>query len=240
MDVKEEAILGADVGNHWYYASKGRAMARFLGDYRTPSVLDVGAGSGFFSKYLIASERCASAVCVDPAYSQERDEIFAGHPVRFVRSVTDIDHRLILMMDVLEHVADDLGLLRAYSDPMPSGGRILITVPAFQSLWSGHDTFLEHYRRYRIGMVDDLVRRAELRVIKSRYFFGLLFPIAAAMRLRERGRLRRGEIQPTSSLALYPPVVNRALTLVHDLERALVMPWNRIAGLTVFCLAEKP
>jgi hypothetical protein len=49
MDLKELDVLGADVGDHWYYASKARAIRRFLGSPDASRILDVGAGSGFFS-----------------------------------------------------------------------------------------------------------------------------------------------------------------------------------------------
>ena len=52
-----------------------------------------------------------------------------------------------MIADVLEHVDDDLALLRQYAAKLGEGGRIVITVPAFSFLWSGHDVFLEHRRR---------------------------------------------------------------------------------------------
>ena len=63
---------------------------------------------------------------------------------------------LLLYMDVLEHVDDDLGLLTAYLDQLERGGRVLITVPAFDFLWSNHDIFLEHKRRYTLKQVEAL------------------------------------------------------------------------------------
>ena len=64
MDLKEEAILGAAIGSHWYYVAKGRALCAMLGGIRVPEVLDVGAGSGVFSRQLldagVCSGRCAS------------------------------------------------------------------------------------------------------------------------------------------------------------------------------------
>ena len=147
--------------------------------------------------------------------------------------------KLILMMDVLEHVDDDLALLKEYADPMPSDGRIAITVPAFQWLWSGHDVFLEHRRRYTLAQVEDLVARAGLRVIKGRYFFGGLFPAVAALRLRDRLRLQRGEVTAKSDLRAMSNGPNKALIAFHDLERNTLFHFNRLAGLSVFCLAGR-
>ena len=142
MDVKEEDILGADIATHWYYVSKGRAMRSFLGSMRVTEVLDVGAGSGIFSRQLLEAGVCQRATCVDPAYMEEREESCSGGTLSFVREVREPEQSLVLMMDVLEHVDDDVGLLRAYSRNLPADGQLLITVPAFQFLWSGHDEFL--------------------------------------------------------------------------------------------------
>ena len=239
MDLKEEEILGPAVATHWYYLSKGRVMRSFLGDFRADEVLDVGAGSGVFSRQLLDAGICRRAVCVDPWYPDERVEAHGNHEIEFRRSVEQVPQRLILMMDVLEHVDDDVGLLREYCDRMPSDGMVLITVPAFQFLWSGHDVFLEHRRRYTATSLQAAVRAADLEVVRWRYFFGLLFPVVAALRWNDRRRMDRGQIEPKSAIKKYPATVNRVLTLVHDLERIVLFPFNRLAGLTVICLARR-
>src|SRR5688572_5239911 len=72
MDLKEQDILGPDIGRHWYYVSKGRALRALLGRAKVPEVLDVGAGSGVFARQLLAAGVCDRAVCVDPNYVEER------------------------------------------------------------------------------------------------------------------------------------------------------------------------
>lgn len=239
MDVKEEDILGPDIADHWYYVSKGRALLSFLGGARADSVLDVGAGSGIFSRQLLDAGVCASATCVDPAYPQERSESHNGREISFVRSAGGPGRDLVLMMDVLEHVDDDAGLLRQYTEPQAPGGLVLITVPAFRFLWSGHDVFLEHRRRYTRRQIEDVVRKAGLEVVRSRYFFGLLFPAAAAIRLYGARRLKKEGFAPKSDLRKAPALLNRALILLHVLERLTLFRFNVFAGLTVFCLARR-
>jgi SAM-dependent methyltransferase len=238
MDVKEEEILGPSVGSHWYYVSKGRALERMLHDVKTTQVLDVGAGSGVFARRLIEAGICERATCVDPAYENERIEDHRGHRLSFVRSVADDRQELILMMDVLEHVADDVGLLSHYARLLGRNGHVLITVPAFQFLWSGHDEYLEHHRRYTKASIEKVVIAAGLDVVRTRYFFGLLFPVVAALRCADRYMVRHRNKEAKSALRPYPDILNKALILVHDLERGMLFPLNRLAGLTVFCLAR--
>ena len=133
----------------------------------------------------------------------------------------------------------DMSLLRAYASCMPGGGSVLITVPAFQCLWSGHDVFLEHRRRYSRTGLEAVVRAAGLQVVRSRYFFGLLLPIVATMRLRDGRRLAAGRTEAKTALKAYPASIGALLTLLHDVERVALVPFNRLAGLSVFCLARR-
>ena len=116
---------------------------------------------------------------------------------------------------------------------------MLITVPAFQFLWSGHDVFLEHRRRYTLSQIENVARRADLRVLKGRYFFGALFPLVAAIRIRDRVQLGAGKIEAKSQLKLASSIVNSALVRIHDVERVSLFSINRLAGLTAFCLAVR-
>jgi hypothetical protein len=239
VDVKEEDIIGDRIYEHWYYVSKGRAMRKFIGGSGAPEVLDVGAGSGIFSRQLLAAGLCERAVCVDPNYADERTETQNDKPLRFVRTFNDRAPGLVLMMDVLEHVADDVALLKQYTSDLPAGGRVFISVPAFQFLWSGHDVFLEHYRRYTIKTLEASVREAALTPIKSCYFFGSLFPVIAAVRLVKKARRDGREIEAKSDLKLYTNWLNSALIAIHDVERWASLGVNRLFGLSAFCLAQK-
>lgn len=240
MDLREIEQLGGAADRHWYYLAKSRAMLQMLGAGEFESVLDVGAGSGIFSRRLIDAGATRKALCVDPEYPGDSEEEYGAGRILFRRSAEGARAPLVLMMDVLEHVDDDLALVRQYMDRADSGARLLVTVPAFRSLWSGHDEFLGHRRRYRRAEVGRLLERAGLRVRDSRYFFGLLLPGVALMRAADRFRTGALGGAPRSALRQASPAVSAALAALHDVERWLLFPVNRVAGLTVFALAEKP
>jgi 2-polyprenyl-3-methyl-5-hydroxy-6-metoxy-1,4-benzoquinol methylase len=236
MDLKETDILGDSINEHWYYCSKAAATRRLLGDARISRILDVGAGSGFFSHHLLTHTDAREAWCVDISYPADSSATTAGKPVHYRRAIETIDADLVLLMDVLEHVDDDLGLLKMYVDKVPSGSRFLMTVPAFQFLWSGHDDFLEHKRRYTLAQFETLARDAGLTVQRGSYYFGAVFPIAAALRLLPQS----AQTQPArSQLKRHHPLVNGVLKTLCSLELPL-MGMNRLAGLSVFVLAQKP
>ena len=234
MDLKEEDILGSDIGRHWYYRAKAAALRAMVGGLRPQRLLDVGAGSGFFSRHLLSDGGAQSALCVDIGYERDRDESEAGKPVLYRRDCDQTDCDLVLMMDVLEHVDDDAGLVRHYAAKVPSGAHFLVTVPAFRFLWSGHDVFLEHKRRYTLAEIEQTMRAAGLEVVKGAYYFGLVFPLAAAVRLASRG-----DVQPRSSLRKHGALTNSLLAAVCAAELPL-FPLNRLAGLSAFVLARKP
>lgn len=236
MDLKETDILGADIDSHWYYSSKAKAMIRLLGGMKPATILDVGAGSGFFSRHLLAHTTAKEAWCVDISYEADSDSSEAGKAVHYRRSIEAVDADLVLLMDVLEHVDNDVALLKEYVDKVPSGSRFLITVPAFQFLWSGHDDFLEHKRRYTLSQLEDAVRSAGLAVKQGSYYFGMVFPIAASIRLAQKASSEGKTAR--SQLTKHHPFINTALKALCYAELPF-MKFNRIAGLTVFCLAEK-
>jgi len=233
MDLKEEDILGADIGKHWYYRSKAAALERAVGALHPKRLLDVGAGSGFFSRHLLAEGGAESALCVDIGYPKDRDDSVGGKPVLYRRDCGPTDCDLVLMMDVLEHVEDDRALVRHYAAKVPSGAHFLATVPAFRFLWSGHDVFLEHHRRYRLAEIEAAMRDAGLKVVRGAYYFGFIFPLAAAVRLATRG-----DMTPRSSLSKQGPLANGILTAVCTAELP-IFPINRLAGLSAFVLAKK-
>jgi len=237
VDLKEEDILGEAVSKHWYYQSKASALLDYVKHLNPQSVLDVGAGSGFFSKELLTRTEAKDALCIDTSYSAERNDFIANKPIRYRTHSGPVDVDLVLMMDVLEHVDNDIGLLSEYIDKVSAGTYFLITVPAFSFLWSGHDEFLGHKRRYTLKEIEKVVENAGLIVECGSYFFGLVFPLAAVLRLLEGSFNSQGH-PPRSQLKKHNPIVNGTLMSICSVDR-LFLHINRLAGLTSFCLARK-
>jgi SAM-dependent methyltransferase len=195
-------------------------------------ILDVGAGSGWFSRRLLQRGIAGRAVCVDPGYPSERDELVDGHPLSFRRSVERVDADVVLLMDVLEHVEDDVALLSSYVRRAAPGTRFLLTVPAFQFLWSAHDVYLEHHRRYTLAQLRSVAHESGLRVVSAHYYFAAILPVAVVLRLFRRGRTAdRSDMKPV------PAWLNRILQWLLSAERN-IMRANRAAGLTVVCYCE--
>jgi SAM-dependent methyltransferase len=236
MDLKEVGLLGGDEASHWYYASKALALEQCLDGRQPKQILDVGAGSGFFSKHLLRRTTARSAICVDPGYTEDSSDVQFGKTIAFRRSSEVGDADVVLLMDVLEHVDDDVGLLRSYADPARPGTRFIVSVPAFSWLWSGHDEFLDHRRRYTLKQTMAVLADSGLTPAAGFYFFGALFPVVAAHRLLQRAL--GGGAQPKSDLRRHHLLTNRMLAGICRIESA-VARHNRAFGLTAFGVADK-
>jgi SAM-dependent methyltransferase len=238
VDLKEEKILGDQVYSHWYYRAKAAALLRDLGGLAPKEILDIGAGSGFFSRSLLARTGAQRATCVDIGYPQDRDEHWHGKPIAFRRTIERSRADLVLAMDVIEHVENDSALISTYCDLVPAGARFIISVPAFHFLWSAHDVFLEHYRRYTLHTLETAMQRGGLIVDWSHYYYAAVFPLAAAVRLMERLKSPKA-VTPQSQLRRHGRLTNAALSALLAAERPL-MRANRLFGLSAFAGGHKP
>ena len=238
MDLKEIETLEIDPDKHWYYQSKAGAMLQLVNGLEFDSILDVGAGSGFFSKYVLQNTTAIEATCIDTGYTEEITDFIAEKKQHFCRTVASSEAQLVLMMDVVEHIEDDISFIQNYVEKCPSGATFLVSVPAFNFLWSEHDVFLEHYRRYTIKSLRKVLESAGLEVTHSQYFFGAVFIIPMVIRLLKK-LLPTQTQEAKSQMRNHSFIVNYILHLACKAEIPL-MRSNKLAGLSVFCLARKP
>jgi SAM-dependent methyltransferase len=236
MDLKEVGLLGIAQESHWYYASKASALKQALGDRQPERILDVGAGSGFFSRMLLRDTSAQCAICLDTGYAEDRSEVHFAKPIAFRRASPVGDADLVLLMDVLEHVDDDVALLRELTSTAKRRTRFIVSVPAFSWLWSGHDEFLEHRRRYTLNGALGVLSAAGLTPVAGFYMFAAVFPAVAVQRLWQRRRA--GTQAAKSNLRQHHPWTNAMLTRLCLAESAIARH-NRAFGLTVFGVAEK-
>lgn len=231
MDLKE-VDAGVDQNSHWYYQSKKIPLMNFIEKtvltQKVTTVFDIGSGSGFFSNE-IAKEfggKFDRIYQCDTAYTDE--EVDNTRNQKVVRTKTlppKITNALIVMMDVLEHIENDREFLAdVFARCEGNDNYFFITVPAFKSIWSGHDEYLGHYRRYTTDMLKDLL--AGNQVHSLGYIYGSLFPIAYLKR-KMAGKKVESNMKPTH------PLLNAILRRYYSLENRVLQ--NKMFGLT--CLA---
>lgn len=196
--------------------------------------LEIGCGNGAVLRAiaksrpwerLVGSELHPSGL----AYARKRlaSEVeFVQMDARQIPAIGVFD--LIGAFDVIEHIADDEGVLRGMRAATQTGGGTIIAVPQHPWLWSHADDLAHHQRRYRRGELETKLRRNGFEILFSSSFTALLLPLMAASRLKSCGK--EGENDPFREFKL-KPYINRLFTEVLCAEvRMTLAGWRWPAG----------
>jgi SAM-dependent methyltransferase len=201
-------------------------------------VLEVGCGTGhnlaMLGKFgeLDASELDSSARALSTKrLGREVKEAKLPDLSMFKRNSYD----LVALLDVLEHVPDDLGSLRAIHRRLKPGGALLLTVPANPWMWSAHDSAHHHFRRYTKKQLQELFLRSGLEIQLLSYFNTLLYPLVATARIV--GKLLRRE---SSDDKLPSEPVNSVLNKIFGLEAWIVGRLPMPFGVSLVAVVRRP
>ncbi len=226
MDLKEYRTLGQNTVRHpWEQARVriiGNLIKKFYG-YGTAKLLDIGCGDCYLIKTLLSQFKTAQAVAVDKNIKpHEAEQICTNLPPNISLSVVSgleqnpqaaKEADIVLMLDVLEHIQDDNAALKDFTANSPAA-LYIITVPAFNCLYTQHDKALGHYRRYNLAALKTLAQNTNLKILDCGYFFNGIIIIRALSKFLEYFK------QPTdaqSANALKWPYGKPAATLVSAL-----------------------
>ena len=232
--------MAAHDSTHWWYRARRDILADYLArEGRLPAdarILEIGCGTGH-NLPMLAHFGEVEAIEIDPAAraiaSQRIGRSVSAAPLPVLPGVERGAYDLIAVLDVVEHIEDDVAALKAMAACLKPGGKILITVPAHQWMWSAHDVVNHHHRRYSKKTLRDALHRAGLRERKLGYFNSLLFPLAATARFV--GRLRGKDDSDDSPP---PPVVNSLFEGIFRMERHMVGRIPMSPGVSIITLAE--
>ena len=227
MDLSERKHGDASLRHPWETsrASFLRRLIRRHGPSRpTLNWLDVGAGDAWFAVTSLddVSVDDVRLTCWDEFYSeQDLGSLRSDHPdVTFRRDRPEGRFDLITMLDVLEHVEHDQQFLNdAIEACLDPGGVVVVTVPAYQRLYTRHDEALRHHRRYDPARIRSVLVSAGLRIEVEGGLFSSLLPVRASQKLAETAR--PGERQHGVGGWSGGPVLTRAITAVLDADARL-------------------
>jgi len=206
---------------HWWYRARREVLARLIARKIAPPagarILEIGCGTGH-NLPMLARFGAVDAIELDPAARAVAEQRL-GRPVGSARlpeleGVPEGQYDLVALLDVLEHVEDDRAALRSIARRLRPGGALLLTVPAFQWMWSAHDVVNHHQRRYSKPSLRAAIRDAGLNPSFVGYFNSILFPAAAAARLVGRLTGKEG-----SDDKMPPKPVNALFETLFALER---------------------
>lgn len=206
-------------------------------------ILDVGCGTGGTMERLRTLGGEPVGLDVEPlalAFCRAR-----GHTRLLLGSATTLPFTdnafdAVVALDVLEHIADDAAAAREIGRVLAPGGALYISVPAYQSLWSGHDIALMHQRRYVAPQLEKVLRDAGgLKIERLTYVISGLLP--AVWLVRRLQKLLRPHATPRADVALpHFALMNRLLRKILAFEGKIALRSGFPFGLTVFAVARKP
>ena len=183
--------------NHWWYRgtrSIYRALLRRYAPHPRGSVLDLGCGTGGNLELLSDWGAVAGLEPWRPALMLcPPDTAALAQGTAETLPFCDGAFGLVAMLGVIEHVIDDVGMLREARRVCCPGGTILLLTSAFMFLWSQHDEANRHVRRYTACELREKAKELGLRVRYVSYLNFFLFPLAALIRLLQRLAPQRGE-----------------------------------------------
>ena len=168
--------------NHWWFQGRKKIIEIILEKNKNKKkldILDFGAGSGTNLKML---SKFGKVYIYEPHQSTKAflKKNYKSKNFQVLKKITNKKFDIILLADVLEHLKNDKREIDKLSKNLKSKGKFLITVPAFQLLFTRKDTILGHYRRYNRGKLKNVFKN--YKIIKLTYFnFFLFFPIAIVL-----------------------------------------------------------
>lgn len=232
--------MAAHDSTHWWYRARRDILAAYLTRYAAlpqgARILEIGCGTGH-NLPMLSGFGTVDAIEIDPAAraiaSQRLGRTVGDAPLPELPGIARGAYDLVAVLDVVEHIEDDVAALAAMRACLKPGGKILIAVPAHQWLWSAHDVVNHHHRRYSKATLTAAIQGAGLRAGKLTYFNSLLFPLAAAARIA--GRLTGRDDSDDS-----PPArpVNTLFERIFRLERHMVGRVPMTPGVSIVTLAS--
>jgi SAM-dependent methyltransferase len=225
---------------HWWYRGRRTVLERVIAGLQLPRparILDAGCGSG---RNMVELGRLGtvtgvelSGTSVSLARQREAGEVIEGSVLEMPFDSNSFD--LAVSLDVIEHLEQEVDALAELRRVVAPGGSLLVTVPAYGWLWSGHDEINHHHRRYTRRSLQRVAEDAGWKQVRTTYFNSLLLPVAILLRALERLNTKTTE----SSLDLWvpPEPLNWLLERPLALEAALIGRGGRIpAGLSLLAV----
>jgi SAM-dependent methyltransferase len=227
---------------HWWYRGRRAVLSSYIARSGNlplnARVLEIGCGTGH-NLSMLAQFGTVSAVEIDYISRTIASERL-GKPVidNSLPDLVDVERRsfdLVAVLDVIEHVKDDVAALRSIASCLRPSGKVLITVPAHPWMWSSHDEANHHFRRYSRSSLQQAIATAGLITDKPRYFNSILFPLAVARRLSARIMGEEGGDDSPP-----PRPINRLFERVFASERHAMGRIHLPIGLSLATFATLP
>lgn len=260
FDSSEHAVRARVEPTHYWHVHRRAVLLDVLRRHAPPGTIgrlvDLGAGVGTVATHLNqhgyvvdyaelfpeALRLCEAGARAALGEAADRRRFFA---VDLTEDLPPLDHDGALLLDVIEHLDDDVGALRRVATAIGPEKLVVVTVPAFSFLWSAWDDAEKHRRRYTRASLSSVLDAAGLEVRWMTHFFGPLFFAALSMKAVRGARDAIRRPRPASAegaAALFEmksiPALDRVMLGVLSPERALLARGALPVGTSLLALAR--
>lgn len=245
MDLCEFNIETYGKPRHFWEQAKRYAITRLLGDRRWQRSLEIGCGDCAVLTELARRRPECQFYGVDTAFTPELIEFFTTRPdfpaniALSAQIPAKMTFDALFLFDVLEHIEDEKTFLNQLLDLLAPGATVAVTVPAWQSLFSDHDRFLRHFRRYRREQLIKVLQGSGLQVTDSGYLFPSLLPFRILQKWLGAGQKHAAPPQ-LQQIGRLNPIW--AAILKSDVALGLLLHQLKLnlPGLSCFAVCRKP
>ncbi len=249
-EAQDELFSTEDIS--WWFQYRAQVLIDMAERYfvRETEILDIGGGNGYTTSRL--QQAGFQTALLEPSYEACLHAKQRGVPRCFCGVLDDYDEPIqqCMLLDVLEHIEDDSGVLCELHTKMPVGGILLLTVPALSMLWSSEDEAAGHYRRHHLPQLCNLLEGNGFKVLYGTYFFSfLVLPILLVRVGMERiGLLKRQEKRTEEErkaimkkqFEAHDGLIGALLTRMEMWERNRILKGKHLLlGSSILCVAER-
>lgn len=162
----------------WWFQFRNKFIASYVTKHAPNKTFwDIGGGNGFVSKGL--QENGVATILIEPGIEGAKNAYDRGINNIFCTTLEELQVNPEMieaagLFDVLEHIEDAHGFLLEINKSMEKDGKLFITVPAYNFLWSTDDDFAGHYKRYTLSSLNQTLKSAGFKTVQSTYFYSIL------------------------------------------------------------------
>ena len=237
----EKSIYIKQIDNeskHWWFKARREILNKQIKKYSTKkkmSILDFGSGSGA-NIYMLSKYGEVDVYEKDHKTSNFLKKKFNRNGIKIIKKCfSKKKYDLILAADVIEHIKNDKKIINNLSKILKKNGLIIVTVPAYQFLFSKKDQALKHFRRYNLNSLKKLFS-SDFKTLKISYYNSLLFvPIAIAtifFKLTNHQYINLTEEKPNN-------ILNYIFYSLFRLEKFILKYFNFPFGISIISVFKK-